>query len=147
MKQFHFSLSTVHKFKNQTLDNLKNQHAMILAAVIKQEELILQLEENHRSLNMEFNVKNLQGITIIEAMGYKRYLKTLEGKIKEENGKLTALKESEEEKKQLVIEAKKEVASFDKLKEKRFDEYQKAVQKKEELFVEEFVSNRTYING
>lgn len=147
MKQFHFSLSTVHKFKNQTLDNLKSQHALILAAVIKQEELILQLEENHRSLNMEFNVKNLQGITVIEAMGYKRYLKTLEGKIKEENGKLTALKETEEEKKQLVLEAKKEVASFDKLKEKRFDEYQKSVQKKEELFVEEFVSNRTYING
>ena len=32
---------------------------------------------------------------------------------------------------------------FEKLKEKKFQEYQKAVMKADELFIEEFVSNTT----
>ncbi len=40
-----------------------------------------------------------------------------------------------------MIEAKKEKASIDKLKEKKLDQYNKEVLKSEELFIEEFVSN------
>ncbi|WP_027400168.1 flagellar export protein FliJ [Anaerovorax odorimutans] len=146
MKKFNFSLSTVHKYKNQILDNLKSQHATILAALKDQENILLKLEDKHKNINNEFNSKNKQGLILIEAIGYKRYLKILENKIKEEKDKLNSLKETESEKKTQVIEARKEVASLDKLKEKRLDEYNKALQKKEEQSVEEFVSNRFTCN-
>ena len=41
-----------------------------------------------------------------------------------------------------VVEAKKETSSIDKLKEKKFKEYEKAVQKEEEQFIEEFVATK-----
>ena len=37
---------------------------------------------------------------------------------------------------------KKETSSIDKLKEKKFKEYEKAVQKEEEQFIEEFVATK-----
>lgn len=120
---------------------------MLRAAVLTQEEIVAQLEEQNKQVNNELNIKNKQGIMVLEAMGYKVYLKTLESKIKEENRKLNAFKESEEEKKRQMIEAKQEVASLDKLKEKRVEEYRRELQKSEEIFVEEFVSNRTHANG
>lgn len=144
MKKFNFSLGTVHKFKNQVLDDLKGQHAAAIAAVARQENVIAELKKGIVTLNLELNEKNKQGITILEATGYKRYLKILDNKVKEENKKLDQLKKTEEEKKEQVVEAKKEVASFDKLKERRLKEYNKEVQKKEELFVEEFVANRSF---
>mgnify|MGYP003378105372 FL=1 len=40
-----------------------------------------------------------------------------------------------------MIEAKKEKLSIEKLKEIKVEQYKKAVQKENELFIEEFVSN------
>ena len=48
--------------------------------------------------------------------------------------------EQAEEKRQAVVEARKETASLEKLKEKKLGEYNKAFSKSEELAVEEFIS-------
>ena len=39
-----------------------------------------------------------------------------------------------------VVEAKKDTSSIEKLREKKLDSYNKAVQKSEELIIEEFVT-------
>ena len=61
--------------------------------------------------------------------------------IDEEKGRLKDLKKKENEKRQEVITAKVDTSKFEKLKEKKVQEYQKAVMKADEVFVEEFVSN------
>ncbi len=61
--------------------------------------------------------------------------------IDEEKGRLKVLKRQEDEKKQEVITAKVDTSKFEKLKDKKLKEYQKAVMKADEVFVEEFVSN------
>ena len=55
--------------------------------------------------------------------------------------RLKELKQQENEKKQQVISAKVDTSKFEKLKDKKYSEYQKAVLKADEMFIEEFVSN------
>ena len=54
---------------------------------------------------------------------------------------LKELKQQENEKKQQVISAKVDTSKFEKLKDKKYSEYQKTVLKADEMFIEEFVSN------
>lgn len=145
MKKFKFSLNTVHKYKNQILDILKDEHSQILAAIVNQSTVIKNLELQRKDLNEEFNEKNKTGTTILEVTNYKRYLKILEYKIKEEYDIMDKLKEEELAKREEVIEAKKSTATFDILKEKKLEEYNKALQKSEELLIDEFVSNKLFV--
>ena len=39
-----------------------------------------------------------------------------------------------------MVEAKKDTSSLEKLKDKKLDQYQKALQKSEEMLIDEFVS-------
>ncbi|NLK38606.1 MAG: flagellar export protein FliJ [Epulopiscium sp.] len=140
MKKFSFSLETVLDYKNQVLDSLQNDHANAVKQMLTQEERVEQLNRQYVSCNQEFNEKKVHGLTVIEALQYETYLRNLEEKIKKEYQKLEECKKEEERRRAAVVEAKKETSSIEKLKEKKWEQYQKEVQKSEELFVEEFVT-------
>ena len=61
--------------------------------------------------------------------------------IQRETLRLEALREAEEKKREEVVEAKKETSSIEKLKERKLEDYNKAVLKSDEQFIEEFVSS------
>ena len=61
--------------------------------------------------------------------------------IKFQNQKIAQIRKLEEKKRQEVVESRKEAAAIEKLKEKKIEQYNKDVKKKEEQFIEEFVSN------
>ena len=84
MKKFNFTLGTVLNYKNQVLDSLKNEHAKILARINEQEKVIHNLEEEYKKCNNDFNQKKMEGITIIESIGFEAYLRKLEVSIKQE---------------------------------------------------------------
>jgi flagellar FliJ protein len=63
-----------------------------------------------------------------------------EGEIQRETDRLEELRCQEERKRAEVVEAKKETASLEKLREKKLDLYNKEAAKAEERFLEEFVS-------
>lgn len=140
MKKFRFSLETVLDYKQQALDSLRAEHAAILAQVRAQEEVIEGLEEEHRQADADFTQRKLEGINIVDAMSYETYLRSLEQKLREENRKLERLRHMEEQKRTQVVEARKETATIEKLKEHKLDSYRKAEQKAEEQRIEEFVS-------
>ena len=144
MKKFHFSLEVVKEYKEKLLENLKLEHSTILSAISKQENLIKEMENTEKLVNDELNEKNRRGITPYELMNYQRYIKVLQNDIRLEYEKLSKLKKAEEEKRDEVIEMKKETASFEKLEDKKLKEYNSLVQKAQELFVEEFVVNQKY---
>ena len=77
-------------------------------------------------------------------MNYSRYIKVLQYNIKLEYEKLAKLREAEEKKREELVEMKKETASFEKLEEKRLEEYNYLARKEQEVFIEEFVSNKKY---
>lgn len=140
MKKFRFSLETVLDYKQQALDSLRAEHAAILAQVRAQEEVIEGLEEEHRQADEDFTQRKLEGINIVDAMSYETYLRSLEQKLREEYRKLERLQHMEEQKRTQVVEARKETATIEKLKEHKLASYRKAEQKDEEQRIEEFVS-------
>ena len=140
MKKFNFTLGTVLNYKNQVLDSLKNEHAKILARINEQEKVIHNLEEEYKKCNNDFNQKKMEGITIIESIGFEAYLRKLEVSIKQEEKKLALIKVEEENKRMKVVAAKQDTSSLEKLKEKKLEIYHKEEQKAEEALVEEFVS-------
>ena len=140
MKKFRFSLETVLDYKNQVLDALRAEHGAILAQVRAQEEVVEGLEREHRNVDEEFTQRKLEGLTVLDALNYEQYLRSLEREIQEEQRKLARLRRQEEQKRTQVVEARKETATIEKLKEHKLEDYRKAEQKDEEQRIEEFVS-------
>lgn len=140
MKKFSFSLETVLDYKNQALDALRMEHGAILAQVRAQEKVIEDLETEHRQSDEDFTQRKLEGINILDAMSYEAYLRSLERKLQEEYRKLERLRKREEDKRAQVVEARKETATIEKLKEHKLEDYRRAEQKDEEKRIEEFVS-------
>ena len=141
MKKFRFSLETVLDYKQQLLEAVQAEHAAALSAVHRQEERIEELWQSYRAYNKEFCESKEAGLMITEALMYEGGLRAMERQIQQETLRLEELRKIEEQKRSAMIEARKETASLEKLKEKKLDMYEKAVQKSEEAFIEEFVSN------
>ena len=65
----------------------------------------------------------------------------LERTIQRETDKLAERRRKEEKKRQEVVDAKIDTSSIEKLKEHKLEDYNKAVQKAEEVLIDEFVSS------
>ena len=142
MKKFRFSLETVLDYKQQVLAALQTEHGAILAQVRDQEKLLEELEAGYRHMNNEFTRHKLSGISIVDAMKYEQYLRSMERQIQEETERLEELRAQEEAKREQVVEAKKETSAIEKLREKKLESYNKAMQKSEEAMIDELVSTK-----
>ena len=140
MKKFRFSLETVLDYKQQALEALMAEHGAILAQVRDQEAVVAGLEQEHLQVDEEFSRRKLEGLSVLDALNYEQYLRALEREIMEERRKLELLRRKEEAKRNQVVEARKETATIEKLKEHKLEDYRKAEQKEEEQRIEEFVS-------
>ena len=140
MKKFRFSLETVLDYKQQALEALMAEHGAILAQVRDQEAVVAGLEQEQLQVDEEFSRRKLEGLSILDALNYEQYLRALEREIMEERRKLELLRRKEEAKRNQVVEARKETATIEKLKEHKLEDYRKAEQKEEEQRIEEFVS-------
>lgn len=147
MKKFNFPLDTVLNYKDQALDNLKSEHAQIIAKVAQQEQKIERLTEQRRTACIRFREETQNGIAINTMREYECYITYMQQKILTEQGVLLKLKRKEEQKRAEVVEARKEKVSIEKLKEKKFVQYNKEVLRSEELFIEEFVSNTMSVHN
>ena len=140
MKRFRFSLETVLSYKQQIQDALQGEHAEALAKVRTQEAVLDTLLHQYRAYDEEYRVRCGTGLLMTEVLIYQSGLRAMEREIEQASQHLKELKQQEEKKREAVIEAKRETSSIEKLKEKKLQEYQKAVGKSEEVFIEEFVS-------
>lgn len=145
MKKFYFALDTVLNYKEQVLENLQGQHALILAEIAQCERGIEALTQEQTDCMEELDGKKITGISINDMQTYDRFLTSLQKKIDREKERLAQIRIREEKKRAEVIEARKETASITKLKEKKLEQYNKEVQKEEEKFVDEFVSNKSSV--
>lgn len=139
MKKFKFSLETVLSYKDQILNSLRNEHGAILAAIREQEEVLDEVWRRYREYNEEFCERKRTGMTAMDAVMYQSALRAQELQIQRETEKLEELRKEEEKKRNEVVEAKKETASLEKLRERKLENYNKELQKSEEQKIEEFV--------
>ncbi len=141
MKQFKYRLETVLDYKTQVLDNLKSEHAVIIQSVNQKQEEIRGLNRELTGIQSEFDRTKEAGATIQNYRLFDMCIGRMEEIIDEEKERLKVLRKKEEEKKQEVITAKVDTSKFERLKDKKYREYQKEAAKADETFIEEFVSN------
>lgn len=141
MKKFLFSLENVLNYKNQVLENLQNEHALILEEIRRQEAEIESLKAQYVVCCSKLGDEERNGITVMEILSYNNYLDVIALRIKKEQEILAVLNKKEEIKRSQVIESKKDSASIEKLREKKIEVYNKELQKQDELLIEEFVMN------
>jgi flagellar FliJ protein len=140
LKRFEYRLETVLDYKTQVLDNLKTEHAAIMQNVNKKQEQIRSLKQELTGYESEFDEVKVAGATIENYRLFDMCIGRMEQIIDEEKERLQVLRRQEDAKKQEVIEAKVDTSRYEKLKDRKLREYQKAVAKADEIFVEEFVS-------
>ena len=140
MKKFRFSLESVLDYKQQALYSLKREHGAIVAQVKAQEDYLAGLESDYREMDAEFCQRKMEGIAILDAMRYEQYLRAMERQIQQAILRLEDLRRLEEAKRAEVVSAKQDTSAIEKLKDKKLDSYNKAVQKSEEAMIDEFVS-------
>ena len=141
MKKFKFSLDSVLSYKEQVLEALQGEHAVILAQVREQEEVLAAAWREYRDCDAEYSRRKAEGIAITDAMVYQNGLRVLERNIQRETDKLEELRKKEDAKRQEVVDAKIDTSSIEKLKEHKLEDYHKAEQKAEETLIDEFVSS------
>ena len=140
MKKFKFSLDSVLSYKQQILDSLQSEHGAILARMRAKEEELDRRWREYRQCNEEYQHRAAQGLAMTDVLMYQSRLRAMEREIQRATQELEDLKKQEEAKRAEVVEAKKESASIEKLKDKKLAAYHKEAAKQEEQFIEEFVS-------
>lgn len=143
MKKYHFSLDNVLNFREQVLENLKSEHAQVLAQLADQENKVNELKNKIKDTEKWLYKTMEEGTADIGRIQECRYyINRLDQLLKEAGEELMRIRKVEEAKRAEVISAKKDKASIQKLKEKSQEEYRLAYQKDEEKQIEEFVGNK-----
>lgn len=142
MKKFRFQLDAVLRYKNQMLDIRLAEHGTALAAVRRQETVLEQAIQNRVDCEEEYRQKKAEGLTIADSMKYETGIEVLERRVQRETGLLKELRKAEEEKRRLLVEAKQETQSLEKLKDIKRGEYDAAVAKAEEKEIDDLVMSR-----
>lgn len=141
MKKFEFSLEKVLSYKNQTLDVLKNELALLNHQLIKIEEKIAELELVSAQTNQKLQVEMAAGVTSANIGVYKIYLNDISVHIRQKyEEKVKQLNRIASKQKQ-IINANIEIASLDKLKAKQQEEYRLMYAKAQEIELNEFITN------
>lgn len=141
MKKFKYSLETVYQFKLQVLDKVKEEYAIKQQEVLNQQSLINRLQEELFHYEEEFERVKQEGASIETIMMHVNGIERMEKRIGKEKDELIRRTVIAEEKKREVIKANVDTNAFEKLKEKKLEEYRVQGQKAEEQFIEEFVSH------
>ena len=131
MKKFCYSLESVYQFKQKVLDKPKEEYALKAQDVQNQKKLLEDLDRELHHYEEEFECLKKEGCSIENMMIYVRGLERMEKRIKKEEDELT----------RLTVKAKLDTNAFEKLKEKKLEEYRTLGRKFEEAFIEEFVSH------
>lgn len=147
MKKFSFSLEKVLEIKKQIIENLKAELSSLNSELAATELEIRGLKAKYSEVEIEFNEKSSVVISVGEMSYYKMYMSGILKKIELKEEEKANLVKKIEDKRQEIISKNIEISSFEKLKEKELEKYNSALLKNEELFIEEFVSNKTISAG
>lgn len=147
MKKFIFSLQKVLEIKEQILENLKIELSNLNQEYKTMELDIKNLKDKFSAVNNEFLEKSSVGISVGEMSYYKIYMSSILKQIENKEEEKEDLLKKIESKRQEIVSKNIEISSLEKLKEKEYEKYNHALLKSEEIFIEEFVSNKSMTKG
>jgi flagellar FliJ protein len=146
MKKFNFSLQKILEIKEQLLKNLKIELTNLNLECRNIEDHIKNLKVKFKSIDNEYVEKTYKSISTGEMLYYKMLMESIlkQIEVKEEEREILLKKMSV--KRQEIISMNIEISSLEKLKEKEMEKYNKEFMRKEEIFIDEFVSNKSMSN-
>lgn len=142
MKKFQYNLQSVLEYKQQVLDDLKEQYALRMKFVEEKKLEIENLRKKAHALTVEFDEIKRQGAAIEKFLMYSSMIDNIDKQVEVEKETLKILQANADKKKEEVITANIDVNKFEKLKEKKQEIYNAQVQKDQEAFIDEFVNNQ-----
>ena len=142
MKKFQYNLQSVLEYKQQVLDDLKEQYALRMKFVEEKKLEIENLGKKAHALTVEFDDIKHKGAAIEKFLMYSSMIDNIDKQIEIEKETLKILQANADKKKEEVIVANIDVNKFEKLKEKKQEIYKAQVQKDQEAFIDEFVNNQ-----
>lgn len=142
MKRFQFNLDSVLNYRRQVLDGCQGEYAQALDQVRRQEARKADAEDRYGKLNQEFRDAAAAGITAADALTYEGGLRLLEQEIARESRLLEDCRKAAEEKREQMMQAHIDKVALERLREKKWEDYNRSVQKSDELFIDELVSSR-----
>lgn len=147
MKKFSFSLQKILEIKVQTLDNLKIELGSLNKDLINMETAIKNFKKQFADIEREFLEKSSVSISVGEMYYFKMLMSNILKQIElKEEEKQILLKKIDSKRKE-IINMNMEISSLEKLKDRELEKYNKEFEKNEELFIEEFVSNKSLTKG
>ncbi|WP_019229732.1 flagellar export protein FliJ [Sedimentibacter sp. B4] len=147
MKKFSFSLQKVLEIKEQVLENLKLELSNLNHDYKEVENEIAIMKSKYSDINMEFSEKSSVSISVGEMSYYKMLLSSILRKIESKEEEKEKILKKIEDKRHEIVSKNVEISSLEKLREKELEKYNSALAKSEELFIEEFVSNKSMVKG
>lgn len=141
MKKFVFTLETLKRYRNQTLETEKGTLAEIRGEAERLKAELEDILEELARLNRELTMMYEKGTTPADISVHRRYISAKQQELHLKRHQIMQKEREAEAQLEKVIEATKEVSKLDKLEEQQIEEYKAAEQKENELFIEEFVSN------
>ena len=144
MKRFQFTLDKLMGYKDQVLSKEKNDLAQLRSDQLKVISEKEEMEQKLRESGEEFAEKAALGMSITEINMFKGFHNALIDQIRLKEKQISEFDDRIAKQLNVVVEASKDVNSLEKLRDKQLEEYRFRVNKSEEQFIEEYVSNKTF---
>lgn len=141
MAPYKFRLATLLRLRQIRRDELRGRLADAFAAAAKiaegEQQLKAQLEEIHLKIRSASGQRDMDVNTIMETQRYELVLKT---QLKDLGGKAAMIEEEIEKRRQVVIEAERDVRSLELLDEQGRATWQKEATKRDAIQMDEVAS-------
>lgn len=146
MKPFKFTMQSLLDFRDFQLDQEKNVLADLRHKKHLVEMELKSLEDLYEIRKKSYSEKYVAGLHVEDLLYYESYFQFFH---KERKTLIFKINEAEKvivRQMHKVMELNKSTKSLENLKEKRFEEHQKKEARRNEIFIEEFVSNQITMN-
>lgn len=140
MKKFVFTLEKVLRFKQETLDLLKNELEQLRYRQREIEQSIEKVNDDFQRHNRELRGKMRNGMDPSGIAVYKRYFGELnrQGTLLQERREKAVL--AIEAKQQEIVRMKSDISGLERVRDRQLQDYLAQDRKEQERFIEEFVS-------
>ena len=147
MKKFAFTLQRLLDYKEQVFEAERNILVEMNAVLARLYAELSAMREELAARVSAFNAKAAQGILPAEIQAHKYYLVVLNEGIRSKEAQIEMQQQAVDRQMDTVREAKLEISTMEKLRDKKLEEYQYLVTKADEQFIEEFVSNQRAVSA
>jgi len=142
MRRYRFKLESLLKYRKLSEDKIKQELLQKMQKLRKCESQLNLMKSKKHKYAEEFTHVQLDGINGNQLFLYKNYLNSLLKQVEEQEIKTMNSKKESEEVRKDYLEARKEVESVEKLKEKDFQRYLKEMRISEQKALDEVTANQ-----